>query len=430
MIDWILGGVKVKKILIFIVVLTATSLVSGVAYSKAKGTISGRVTDPSGNGIGNISIDASNSDDIWMGGSSTDSNGNYRLIVPAGTYKVRFSQLPSGGHYAPEWYNNKRNSQVADLVTVSGFRTTSNINAQLEMGGSISGQVTDASGNGIANVYVGAPDLYGHWMPGSSTDSNGHYSFNMPAGTYKVHFSPSPSTGYHAPAWYVSKGNSEVSDLVTVTAFQTTSNIDAQLEMGGTISGRVTAPLGNGLAYVYVYTVDPDSSVWINGSSTDSKGNYSLNVPAGTYMTHFGSSSSMRYCAPEWYDNRSNFQVADLVTVIALQTTFNINARLEIGGAISGRVTDASGNAIPGVYVQAYDLNDDNIIFNGVTTNSEGLYTIPLAAGNYKVEFSPGPDAGNFAEEWYNNEKDFQSGDEVRVKRSTKSVINIKLEPK
>ena len=85
-----------KKILIFIVVLTAISLISGVAYSKAKGTISGQVTDESGNGIADVYIGVYDyNSNNWIKGSHTDGDGNYRLNVPAGTYKVRFSQPPS-----------------------------------------------------------------------------------------------------------------------------------------------------------------------------------------------------------------------------------------------------------------------------------------------------------------------------------------------
>jgi hypothetical protein len=83
------------------------------------------------------------------------------------------------------------------------------------------------------------------------------------------------------------------------------------------------------------------------------------------------------------------------------------------------------------VYVQAYDLNDNTIVFNGTTTNSEGLYTVPLATGNYKVGFFPSPDSGNFQQKWYNNRSDFESADTVQaIKRSTNSNINVQLEPK
>jgi uncharacterized protein YodC (DUF2158 family) len=421
------GKQKVKKILIFIVVVSAMSLISGISGVQARG-ISGRVTDALGNGIGNVYVAAFDyNSNLWIIGSSTDSVGNYSLNVRAGTYKVRFSQSPSDGYYAPEWYDNKSNSAVADLVTVKGFRATTNINAQLEIGGTISGRVTDASGNAIANVVIGAPDLYGHWMPGSSTDNNGNYSFNMPAGTYKVIFRPLPSDGYNAPEWYDNKRNFQVADLVTITA-QTTSSVDAQLEIGGTISGRVTNTLGYAIANVYVGASDPIYG-WMGAASTDRNGNYSFNVPPGTYKVYFTPPSG-GYYAQEWYGNKSNFQVADLVTVTANQTTSNINAQLEQAGKIYGRVTDESGNGIADVYVEAYDPNESNIVFNSATTGSEGSYVITLAAGNYKVRFSPGADSGDYAMKWYNDKSNFQSADIVTVKRFNKFTINVQLEPK
>jgi len=419
-----------KKILIFIVVLIAASLISGVAYSQTKGTISGRVTDLSENGLANVYVGVYDYSNNWIKGSYTDSDGNYKLNVPAGTYKVRFRQSPSEGFYAPQWYDDKRNFQVADLVTVSAFRTTTNINAQLEIGGAISGRVTDASGDAIAKVFVSATDSIScHWIYGLDTDESGNYSFNLPAGTYKVYFGPLPSSGYNAPEWYDNKRNSQVADLVTVTAFQTTSSVNARLEIGGTISGRVTGPLGNGIANVYVGASEPVYAS-MGGVSSDKNGNYSFNVPPGTYKVEFTPHSyPSGYYGPEWYDNKSNFQVADLVAVTSLQTVYNINARLEIGGTISGRVTDVSGNGIADVYVQAFDPDNNNIVYNGSWTDSKGVYTIPLAAGNYKVRFSPGPDSGDYATKWYNDKSDFQSADTVTVKRFTKSIINAQLEP-
>jgi hypothetical protein len=289
--------------------------------------------------------------------------------------------------------------------------------------------VTDASGDAIANVYVDAFDLYGHWLPGSSTDNNGNYSFNMPAGTYKVHFNPSPSSGYNAPAWYDNKANVQLANLVTVSA-QVTSIIDAQLEIGGTISGQVTGTAGKAIRNVHAEAYDSELN-WMGGTSTDVNGKYSFNVSVGIFKLTFSPFPSSGYYAPEWYHSKGYFQVADLVSVKPSQTTSSINAELKIGGRIAGRVTDVLGNVVPGVYVQAYDLNDNTIVFNGTTTNSEGLYTIQLATGDYKVWFFPTPDSGNFQPEWYNNRSNFESADEVQaIKRNTKSKINAQLEPK
>jgi hypothetical protein len=423
----------VKKILIFIVVLIATSLISGVAYSKAKGTISGQVTNLSGNGVANVFVDAFDFlYDNWTGGSSTDSDGYYSLSLPVGAYKVRFTPLPSGGFYAPEWYESRNSAEVADFITVTAFRVTPNINAQLAIGGTISGRVTETSGNGIPNVSVNVIDLNDTWVISASTDSNGSYIFNVPAATYKVYFSPSPSNGFNAPAWYYDKKYFQEADLVTIPAGKITSNVNAQLKIGGRISGRVTEPSGNkSIAYVHVNASDPIYG-WTSGTSTDSDGKYSFNVPVGTFKVGFYPlppiGSGFGYYAPEWYENKSYFQAADLVTVAA-QTISDIGARLEIGGSIAGRVTDSSRNPIPGVYVQAYDPKDENIVFNGSTTNTKGFYTILLAAGNYKVLFSPRIDGENYASEWYNNKSDFHSADTVTVRRFMKSIINMSLEP-
>jgi len=155
-----------------------------------------------------------------------------------------------------------------------------------------------------------------------------------------------------------------------------------------------------------------------------------LNVPPGTYIIYISPEPSDGYYTPQWYNNKNLAQVADSITATLLQTTFNINAHLQIGGKISGRVTDISGNGMGDVLVQAYNTNDDNIAFGGATTNSQGFYTILLPKGNYKVRFSPAPDSGNYAMQWYNGKSDFESADTVTVKRFHKSTVNIQLQPK
>ena len=423
-----------KNVLIFLMTFAMTSLISGVSHSQVKGTISGRVTDPSGNGLANVYVSAYNySNNYWTMGTYTDGNGNYGLSVPKGTYKVRFFSPVSSGYYAPEWYDNRAHPDISDLVTVTAFRTTTGINATLEIGGAISGRVTNGSGSGLANVSVDAHDLNDRWIATSITDGYGNYSFTVPTGAYRLHFSPSPSNGYYAPEWYSDKRYFENGDSIPVTLAQTTPNIDAQLEIGGTISGKVTTHTGvKGIAHVYVSASDLSDN-WIEGSFTNSNGQYSFNVPVGTYKVEFHPllpTQNTLYYAPEWYNNRGYFQEADWVTVAASQATTNINGRFERGGAISGRVTDGSGNAIPNVYVQVYDQSVNTIVFATVTTDGSGSFTIPLAAGNYKVGFFPAADDGNYSPQWYNRKSDFQSAEVLTVKKLTRSAITVVLETK
>lgn len=409
----------------------AISLISGISGVQGRG-ISGQVTDSSGNDIADVYVSAYDyNNNYWIKGTHTDGDGNYGINVPQGTYKIRFFSSASSGYYAPGWYNNKAYPQIADLVTVTAFRTTTNINAQLEIGGTVSGRVTGPSGNAVADVSVDAYDLNDNWITSSSTDSGGNYTFNVPIGTYRLHFGPAAPSGYYAPAWYINKSYFEEGDSITVTASQTTSNVNAQLAIGGMIAGKVTDTSGiRGIANVYVSASDL-AGHWVEDSLTNSNGHYSFNVPAGVYKVEFHPLLPTRgtvYYAPEWYDNRSYFQAADIVTVAASQTTSNISTRFEIGGAISGQVADLSGNAIAGVYVQVYDQSDNTIVFATVTTDSKGSFTIPLTTGNYKIGFFPGPDDGNYSPQWYSNKTDFQSANVVTVKKSARSVINVLLE--
>ena len=387
--------------------------------------ISGRVTDDSGNGIANVDVGASDIDNNWQPGTTTDSEGYYALSVPEGPYRVIFSPMNAAGYFAPEYYNNKASHREADLIIVVAGQTTFNINAQLEVGGKISGRVTDASRNGIENVYIFPEDPEHGGMSGGHSDNQGYYTFTVLAGTYTVRFETTSATGYYLPEWYSNKYDRNEADSVTVTAGKTTSNINAQLEIGGKISGRVTDASNDGIAHVHVWPNDLDNNA-LDSAFTDGQGYYTFNVPSGTYKVAFYPRGA-GYYALEYYNNEPNFNEADLVTVVIGETTSNINAQLEVGGKISGRVTDASNNGIANVNVHVVDLNSNWL--PGATTDNEGYYTLSVAIGTYKVFFDP-TSAGHFLAEYYNNKHSFDEADSVTaVAGQTTPNINAQLKP-
>jgi hypothetical protein len=203
--------------------------------APATGKISGRVTDTSGNGIANAIVAVLDSNGGLLYGTHTDSNGYYSIPVPDGTYKILFNPWATDaatGYYVQKYF--------PDLITIGGGQSISNINAQLESAGAISGRVTDVSGNGIANmrVYVyGAIDS----VPDVRTDADGYYfRGSLPAGSYSVWFRGSDSdyvNKYYNNKAYFDYNNA---DAVVVAVLNTTTDIDAVLEQGGSISGRVT----------------------------------------------------------------------------------------------------------------------------------------------------------------------------------------------
>lgn len=123
-----------------------------------------------------------------------------------------------------------------------------------------------------------------------------------------------------------------------------------------------------------------------------------------------------------------SFDEADIVTVIAGQTTSNINALLEIVGGISGRVTDSLGNGFGNIWINVIDLSGNWI--TGTNSDNDGNYLLVVGEGEYKVQFTPPLEAGNYAVEWYDNKSDVSLANPVEVFRGqTTSGINAQIGP-
>jgi hypothetical protein len=99
-----------------------------------------------------------------------------------------------------------------------------------------------------------------------------------------VRFSTHTVSGNFVPEYYNNRTSSSTADPVTVTAGQNTTGIDAQLEPGGSISGRVTNNSGVGIADVGVSAIVDPSSLDAGYANTDSDGNYTIK---GLYSGNF-----------------------------------------------------------------------------------------------------------------------------------------------
>lgn len=198
------------------------------------GRIEGNVVGPGGQPVesaGVVVVPASGT--YTFGGTATDENGDYSVVVPAGSHTV-YVGADSG--LISEYYDDQPDFGSADVVQVTAPDTTSGIDFQLGESGHITGRVTDSvSGDPIEDARVTAYTTDGVFVTTASTNASGDYDLdaNLRSGQYKVGFE-GPDREFDGSPGYVSVFYSNKSTLgganaVSVTAGETTAGIDQQL---------------------------------------------------------------------------------------------------------------------------------------------------------------------------------------------------------
>ncbi len=117
------------------VTVNAPGVTANIDFSlDIGGSITGTVIDSTTSlPIPNLHIYATDfTTNEWMAGSNTDTNGNYKLVLPAGTYRIRACATCSGLDYQDELFNNTDDFNSATVVTVTVSETTSDINFSLD----------------------------------------------------------------------------------------------------------------------------------------------------------------------------------------------------------------------------------------------------------------------------------------------------------
>lgn len=296
--------------------------------------------------------------------------------------------------------------------------------------GSVSGTVT-ASGVPLNTVAVSAYYLDdGSWRyfsaPAGFTDGNGNYSLSLPPGAYRIGFDE--FTDVHVDEFYNDVLDVEDGTTIMVADGAPTANIDADLAVGGHITGTVTGPDGLPVpeesvgATAYELVTEGAYSYWdrVAYASTDALGNYDLSgLAAATYRVGFEDEIGDGVLADEFYDDQASVNTAEDIVVGALATVADIDAQLDEASQIAGTVTDAANNALAGADVYAY-VNDGSSWDNNrrtaeAVTDANGHYTLNgLAKGTYRVEFEKAF-GDDYAYEAWNNKGSIEVGDDIVV---------------
>jgi len=160
-----------------------------------KGTLAGIVVDQSGKPVSNTQVyvyqrDWTNTDGMgvpdWKtlsGTTQTGRNGQYKIALPAGEYRVMF--VPSNlDLYAMEAYPNAPIVRLGDSITIKYGKTTGGISAILDVPGKIGGYLYDTypgrEGQPLPNTPMALCHQeysYINCFQFVSTDANGYYEF-------------------------------------------------------------------------------------------------------------------------------------------------------------------------------------------------------------------------------------------------------------
>jgi hypothetical protein len=367
------------------------------AGASISGTVDG--ADNSGVGLSGIQVTAQSNEGSF-GSASTDPTGNYTITgLAPGTYEVQFS---GSGNYLTQWWNDQPTQETAAKLTLASGDSVSDVNATLAIGATITGTVTDASGNPLGNVNVGAQTTDGSGNGFASTDSDGNYSIEgLIPGDYQVNFQP--TEGNFVGQYWNDQPSVATANSVNVTAGATVDGINAQLAAGATISGTVSTASGPLRGATVQAISTSDSQISGNAATTDAHGKYTITGLAdGSYTVQFSAPIDKNLATQFWNDADT---IADATPVAASAATpvTGIDATMVEGATIQGRIL-APGTPNVGVAnasVTIYSAATGQLVA-GSGTNANGYYKVnDLAAGTYTVQILTGYNSGAVVEEWW-----------------------------
>ena len=221
-----------------------------------KGTISGRVL-AGGQPLQDATVEAISTEldedgtPSYSTDTSTDDTGHYTLALFPGSYVLRFS---AGDAWAPEFYDDSLTASGATDFTVADESTQTADDAVLVKAASIAGTVTMGDPDDeTAGVPVVATSSASHETFEAKTDSTGKYSIKgLPAGAFTVSFGREDETNSRrsAPEFYsnVHEGAGADPTPVNLSVGQARAGVNATLELGATITGKVVRADGTPVA--------------------------------------------------------------------------------------------------------------------------------------------------------------------------------------
>jgi|GEM_PF-2231495 len=322
-----------------------------------RGSISGRVTSASTHlPLREIEVCAFTDEVEALGGGGceiTNAEGLYEISgLEAGRYLVEFSAAEEEGaqNYVRQYYNGTRSEEDAQTVPVASDGTTTEINAALKPGGSITGTITESEGHPLGEIQVCALEA-GSTSPErcATTSAAGEYAIDgIAPEEHDVEFAVAfLSQQNYAPQYYHDSTTLLAAEAVSVSAEAVHSGIDAVLSPGGEITGTVTSVASRAALQGIQVCALPPAEGSFRCASTGASGDYALtSLAGGRYKVGFFSGSGE--FAEQFYENAMTYFAGREVTVVAGGVTPLIDAMLQEAAPSNLSPPTISGSAVVG----------------------------------------------------------------------------------
>jgi hypothetical protein len=325
----------------------------------------------------------------------------------------------------------------------------------LAAGESIAGTVADAADHaGIEGVEVCAwLNSFSEPEPSPrcvSTAADGGYEIApLFSGTYRIEFWPRGGGLNYVAEFYDDQRYWSQADPV-YTGNVPTDGVDAELQEGGEIEGRVTSDVGGAPIEGVLVCAQQDMGDGEPGCNlTGADGEYTIvGLREGDYTVEFVPEHNGLEFLGEFYDDEWSWWRGDRIPVSVGNVTSDIDAALEPASEIRGEVTAAaSGARLQGILVCIappldYDFNYFSDFGQCERTDAAGKYAFGgLEAGQYKAMFSVElweyihqippmkPDPDGYPTVYWNEMPTWAEADVMTLTAPTTATANARLGP-
>jgi hypothetical protein len=336
--------------------------------------VSGRVNDSAGAGIPNVFVrffPPGSSDRTFAVRDRTDLSGNFSIVVPAGTYDIKYGP-PPGTRYL---------GLVRPSLPIPGNATLATV--VLATGLLLSGLLTDSAPqpHPVVNANVDATNTATGeklFLSHDRTDATGAFTLAIPPGAYVFGFKPE-----------------KCNLLVGRESAATTISADTTLPAVALLPGVLVKGTVTDTRAVPLFDVNTNFIVASTGlpvftfdDHTDASGNYSAVIPGqGTYNIDYAPNRGVRLAGFKMTGVSVNNNSAQVLPTVQLQ-----DAVLVTGRTVTYTNTPLADIDLDffshGTTTKLYTPNDH--------TDTAGTFVVAVPPGTYDIRLEP-PSTTSFA---------------------------------